>query len=62
MRVLPDRIAGYASTPGMVAGSAGAGLPEGGVDFEKKLRIQNGDILWQHWKRRVEYGRALLNY
>src|SRR5258708_30116519 len=37
LRVLPDRIAGYASTPGMAAGSIGAGLPEGGVDFEKEI-------------------------
>ncbi len=37
LRVLPDRIAGYASTPGMAAGSVGAGLPEGGVDFEKEI-------------------------
>jgi two-component system response regulator PilR (NtrC family) len=36
LRVLPDRIAGYASTPGM-AGSGPAGFPEGGVDFEKEI-------------------------
>src|SRR6266446_3746642 len=38
LRVLPDRIAGYASTPGMVAGSGSSGIfPEGGVDFEKEI-------------------------
>src|ERR1700741_3937556 len=35
---LPDRIAGYASTPGMAAGSGSSNvLPEGGVDFEKEI-------------------------
>src|SRR5712675_1873291 len=38
LRVLPDRIAGYASTPGMAAGSGSAAFfPEGGVDFEKEI-------------------------
>src|SRR5246500_648815 len=38
LRVLPDRIAGYASTPGMSAGSGSSNvLPEGGVDFEKEI-------------------------
>src|SRR6201997_5034820 len=38
LRVLPDRIAGYASTPGMAAGSGSSNvLPEGGVDFEKEI-------------------------
>jgi two-component system, NtrC family, response regulator PilR len=38
LRVLPDRIAGYASTPSMAAGSGSSNVfPEGGVDFEKEL-------------------------
>jgi two-component system response regulator PilR (NtrC family) len=38
LRVLPDRIAGYASTPGMAAGSGSAAFfPDGGVDFEKEI-------------------------
>jgi two-component system response regulator PilR (NtrC family) len=37
LRVLPDRIAGYASTPGMSSGIGTAALPEGGVDFEKEI-------------------------
>jgi two-component system response regulator PilR (NtrC family) len=37
LRVLPDRIAGYSSTPGMNAGTAGAAFPDGGVDFEKEI-------------------------
>jgi two-component system response regulator PilR (NtrC family) len=38
LRVLPDRIAGYSSTPGMAGGSgSGAFFPEGGVDFEKEI-------------------------
>jgi len=38
LRVLPDRIAGYSSTPGMAAGSSSSGIfPEGGVDFEKEI-------------------------
>ena len=36
LRVLPDRIAGYSSTPGMSSAGNGA-LPEGGVDFEKEI-------------------------
>jgi two-component system response regulator PilR (NtrC family) len=35
LRVLPDRIAGYASTPGMNNGSGS--FPEGGLDFEKEI-------------------------
>src|SRR4029077_1233115 len=34
LRVLPDRIAGYASTPGMNSGASTSNFPEGGVDFE----------------------------
>src|SRR2546425_3182776 len=37
LRVLPDRIAGYASTPGMSSGAGTAAFPEGGVDFEKEI-------------------------
>src|ERR1700752_1240679 len=38
VRVLPDRIAGYASTPGMATGSGSSNVfPEGGVDFEKEI-------------------------
>jgi two-component system, NtrC family, response regulator PilR len=38
LRVLPDRIAGYASTPGLNGGAgAGSVFPEGGVDFEKEI-------------------------
>src|ERR1700719_802617 len=38
LRVLPDRIAGYASTPGMAAGGGSSRVfPEGGVDFEKEI-------------------------
>jgi two-component system response regulator PilR (NtrC family) len=37
LRVLPDRIAGYASTPGMNPGAGNGALPEGGVDFEKEI-------------------------
>jgi len=37
LRVLPDRIAGYSSTPGMNAGAGNGALPEGGVDFEKEI-------------------------
>src|SRR5260370_870622 len=38
LRVLPDRIAGYASTPGMAAGSgAAAFFPEGVVGFGKEI-------------------------
>src|SRR5215471_15527016 len=38
LRVLPDRIAGYANTPGMNSGNgASAVFPEGGVDFEKEI-------------------------
>src|SRR5258707_1610327 len=38
LRVLPDRIARYASTPGMAAGSGSAAFfPDGGVDFEKEI-------------------------
>src|SRR5882724_843410 len=38
LRVLPDRIAGYASTPGMAAGSGSAAFfPDGGLDFEKEI-------------------------
>src|SRR5215470_6619501 len=33
VRVLPDRIAGYSSTPGLNVGAAAAAFPEGGVDF-----------------------------
>src|SRR6266487_2537334 len=37
LRVLPDRIAGYASTPGMSSAAGTAAFPEGGVDFEKEI-------------------------
>src|SRR5262245_24511160 len=38
LRVLPDRIAGYANTPGMNSGNGSAALfPEGGLDFEKEI-------------------------
>jgi two-component system response regulator PilR (NtrC family) len=38
MRALPDRIAGYANTPGMnTSGGSDAAFPEGGVDFEKEI-------------------------
>jgi two-component system response regulator PilR (NtrC family) len=37
LRVLPDRIAGYSSTPGMIPGGGNGELPEGGVDFEKEI-------------------------
>jgi len=37
LHVLPDRIAGYASTPGMSSGAGTAAFPEGGVDFEKEI-------------------------
>src|SRR5262249_17187337 len=37
LRVLPDRIAGYANRPGMNGGNAAAVFPEGGVDFEKEI-------------------------
>lgn len=37
LRVLPDRIAGYSSTPGMVSAAAASAFPEGGVDFEKEI-------------------------
>src|SRR6201984_612990 len=37
VRVLPDRIAGYASTPGMVGSGSSGIFPEGGVDFEKEI-------------------------
>src|SRR2546422_3061687 len=37
LRVLPDRIAGYASTPGMSSGAGTAAFPEAGVDFEKEI-------------------------
>ncbi len=37
LRVLPDRIAGYSSTPGLNVGAAAAAFPEGGVDFEKEI-------------------------
>jgi two-component system response regulator PilR (NtrC family) len=38
LRVLPDRIAGYANTPGMNSvNGASQGFPEGGVDFEKEI-------------------------
>jgi two-component system response regulator PilR (NtrC family) len=37
LRVLPDRIAGYASAPGMNSGTGVAVFPEGGVDFEKEI-------------------------
>src|ERR1700739_1701681 len=38
LRGLPDRIAGYASTPGMAAGGGSSRVfPEGGVDFEKEI-------------------------
>src|SRR5207245_530251 len=37
LRVLPDRIAGYASTPGISSGLGTAAFPEGGVDFEKEI-------------------------
>jgi two-component system response regulator PilR (NtrC family) len=37
LRVLPDRIAGYSSTPGMNAGVGNGALPDGGVDFEKEI-------------------------
>jgi two-component system response regulator PilR (NtrC family) len=37
LRVLPDRIAGYANTLGMSAGIGTAAFPEGGVDFEKEI-------------------------
>src|SRR6266550_2298154 len=37
LRVLPDRIAGYASTPGLNGASPASSFPEGGVDFEKEI-------------------------
>jgi DNA-binding NtrC family response regulator len=37
LRVLPDRIAGYASTPSMNSGASSGNFPEGGVDFEKEI-------------------------
>jgi len=37
MRVLPDRIAGYANTAGMNGNGAGHTFPEAGVDFEKEI-------------------------
>jgi len=37
IRVLPDRIAGYANTAGMNGNGAGPSFPEGGVDFEKEI-------------------------
>src|SRR5882724_3958797 len=37
IRVLPDRIAGYANTPGIGSASGAATFPEGGVDFEKEI-------------------------
>jgi two-component system response regulator PilR (NtrC family) len=38
MRALPDRIAGYANTPGMnTSAGSDAAFPEGGVDFEKEI-------------------------
>jgi len=37
VRVLPDRIAGYANTAGMNGNGAGHSFPEGGVDFEKEI-------------------------
>src|SRR6476660_6754898 len=38
IRVLPDRIAGYANTPGMnSANGTSQAFPEGGVDFEKEI-------------------------
>src|SRR5499427_302095 len=37
VRVLPDRIAGYSSTPGLNVVSAASSFPEGGVDFEKEI-------------------------
>lgn len=37
LRVLPDRIAGYANSAGINGNGAGHGFPEGGVDFEKEI-------------------------
>jgi two-component system, NtrC family, response regulator PilR len=37
LRVLPDRIAGYASTPGLNSPNGTYAFPEGGVDFEKEI-------------------------
>ncbi len=37
LRVLPDRIAGYANTAGLNAGASNGSFPEGGVDFEKEI-------------------------
>jgi two-component system response regulator PilR (NtrC family) len=37
VRVLPDRIAGYANTPGVSGGNGTVGFPDAGVDFEKEI-------------------------
>jgi two-component system response regulator PilR (NtrC family) len=37
LRVLPDRIAGYANTPSMNSPNGSGSFPEGGVDFEKEI-------------------------
>ena len=37
LRVLPDRIAGYSSTPGLNGNGALSAFPEAGVDFEKEI-------------------------
>src|SRR5215467_8985502 len=37
LRVLPDRIAGYASTPGLTSPNGATHFPESGVDFEKEI-------------------------
>jgi len=37
LRVLPDRIAGYANTAGVSGGTGAAAFPDAGVDFEKEI-------------------------
>src|SRR5579859_4830134 len=37
LRVLPDRIAGYANTPGLNPAVGNGSFPDGGVDFEKEI-------------------------
>src|SRR5690349_24432806 len=37
VRVLPDRIAGYANTPVASGGNGIVGFPDAGVDFEKEI-------------------------
>src|SRR5690349_15372535 len=52
LRVLPDRIAGYASTPGF-------GSPNGNADafqrpasiLKRKSRIRSGAICWRRWRK-----------